>query len=164
MFSGHLPPHITQPKQQRNPLVQHCHLATGGWFLFVLKDSGWTLQKPDRTGDAASSFLWLGPYIICCPASSLFSPRCSTLAFKKHVHTPSSWEHHGSPRSWGVPHPIFQKRKLRLQGDFSELSDLLGLPCGVEVELELELKPCHTMFFPLCGSRKPAQQDRGSIR
>ena len=41
--------------------------------------------------------------------------------------------------------PIFQKRKLRLQGDFSELSGLLKLPLWVEAELELELRS-----FTLC--------------
>ena len=148
-----------RPKQQRNPLVKYYHLAADGWFLFVLKDSGLTLQKPDRTGDAASSFLWPGPYIICCPSSPTSSAPSAPYWHLRNTFTPTgSWEYHSSPRSASY-HPIFQKRKLRFQGDFSELSGLLRLPLGVEVELELELKPCHTMFFPLCGSRKPAQQD-----
>lgn len=50
---------------------------------------------------------------------------------------------------------IFQKRRLRLQGDDSEVSGLLELPLEEEAELELELRSFHIMLFPACGPRKP---------
>lgn len=72
--------------------------------------------------------------------------------------TGSSREHHRSPEAQ-IMVPIFQNRKLRLQEDFSELRGLPKFPLEVEVEVELEIRSFHIMFYPLSGPRKPVLQD-----
>lgn len=92
MSSGHRPP-PPWPRGQRNLLVQHHGLTVGGWCPSVPKDSGSTLQKPDRM--ALSS----GLYKICCLGlpTYLDPPGHRARIRETHSHPLACWNAAAAP-------------------------------------------------------------------